>query len=158
MVVAFERTRAGGGTLSVAIFEVDALDEIERACGHDISDTVLVSVAGRIHGVFSDPGLLMCRYSRARFAVVMPGTERIEAVRLAELAQERIAGTPVKVILESNAPPSMPVTVSVGVASATPSVAARLEDFSALTAICEQSLGIARMNGPSKMRVSAPAA
>lgn len=158
MVAAFEQARAGAGTLSVAIFEADDFASINAKFGQDAGDTVLVTMARRLGEVFKVPGTLLCRYSDLSFAVAMPGTERTDAVRLASTALQRIADTPVKLIAGRNAPPTLSITASVGLASATTAIIDRLDGFCALTRICEQALENARAAGPSKMRVYAPAA
>lgn len=158
LVGAIEQTRLGVGVLSVALFHLDGLDDIVEQYGSDASDTVLISLAGRIDRAFSGQECSVGRYDDKRFIVVMPRIDRASAVRLCERARGIIASEPVKLIAGSFGTPSaLSVTCSTGLASFDQRSIDRFEDTQGVLNILEQALRAAQKAGRNLMRVYAPA-
>ena len=159
MVAAFEQTRSGLGSLAVAMFDVDGLEEINQRLGSEAGDAVLISVAGRLERAFGGFGGLVARYDAGRFVALLPRTERAVAVRASEQVRMEIAGEPLLLMAaRSGAAPTAAVTVSVGVAALDGEMIKRFEDHGALMAIVEQAVCAAKRAGRNAIRVYAPAA
>jgi diguanylate cyclase (GGDEF)-like protein len=158
MVAAFEQTRAGVGPLSVALFDVDGLDEINEQFGREAGDAVLIAVASRLDQAFKPHNALVARYDGGRFAVLMPRVDRVVAVKAAEQARTAIAAQPVTLIAaKSGAPPQLTTTASAGVASLDSRLIDRFDEPSQLQAILEQAVKAAKKAGRNNLRVYAPA-
>jgi len=158
MIAAFEQARVCTSPLSLAIFEIDGLETINSCFGQDASDTVMINVAKRIKDAFRGTGGLVCSYEGGQFAVALPRIDKLKAVLAAEKARERIQAEPVEIVAGRNAPPTLPITASVGVATAMGIALDKFEDVSGLTRVTEQAVKAARKAGPSSIRVYAPAA
>lgn len=158
MVAAFEQTRHGTGPLAVAMFEVDGLDDVNELHGTEAGDVILIGVAGRLERAFANTGGLVARYDFCRFVALLPRMDRATAVRSSEQVRTEIAGEPVKLVAaKSGAPPTVSVTVSVGVAALDEEMIGRFDDHAALMAIVEQAVQAAKRAGKNAIRVYAPA-
>lgn len=157
IVAAFEQTRAGIGPLSVALFDLDGLEDLNSQLGREAGDTILISVAGRLERTFSALGGMVSRYDGGRFAVLLPRVERIVAVRAAEDARVEIASERIKLVAaKKGAPGDVSITASVGVVSVDQRMIQRFEEPSALMAIIEQAVTAAKKAGRNTMRVYSP--
>ncbi|MBY0313130.1 MAG: GGDEF domain-containing protein [Phycisphaerales bacterium] len=158
MVAAFEQTRSGVGPLSVAMFDVDAVGEINESCGSDAGDIVLINVAGRLEQIIQPLGGMVARFDGGRFIVLLPRLDRASAVRAAEQARAAVAASPIKLIAaKSGAPSEVSVTVSVGVAAVDTQMIKRFDEPSSLLAIIDQAVKAAQKAGRNTIRVYAPA-
>ncbi len=159
MVAAFEQTRQGMGPLAVAMFEVDGLEAINSLHGNEAGDVILIGVAGRLERAFANTGGLVARYDAGRFVALLPRMDRATAVRLSERVRTEIAAEPVKLVAaKTGAPPTVAMTVSVGVAALDTEMIKRFDDHAALMAIVEQAVRAAKRAGSNAIRVYAPAA
>lgn len=74
-----QRARRSGDTLSLAVVDVDELKAVNDLLGHAAGDRVLVHVAAALSaGRRSD---LVARWGGDEFVMLLPGTDRREAVR-----------------------------------------------------------------------------
>ncbi len=159
MVAAFEQTRNGLGVLAVAMFDVDGLEEMNERFGSEAGDAVLISVAGRLERAFGGFGGLVARYDEGRFVALLPRTDRAVAVRASEQVRMEVAAQPlVLMAAKTGAPPTVTVTLSVGVAALDGEMIKRFDDHGALMAIVEQAVRAAKKAGKNAIRVYAPAA
>ncbi len=159
IIAAFEQTRQGLGPLAVAMFEVDELEQVNAQHGADARDVILIGVAGRLERAFANTGGLVARYDAGRFVALLPRMDRANAVRSSEQVRTEIANEPVKLVAaKSGSPPSISVTVSVGVAALDGEMIKRFDDHGALMAIVEQAVHAAKRAGKNAIRVYAPAA
>lgn len=159
LVTAFEQARSGGAPLSIALFEIDNLEQISKDYGDDAGDTVLIALASRIARAYGDVHPLVCRYANRTFGVVMPRTDRFTAVRLTEAVRQTIARQPVRLIAgKIGSPPELTVTTSVGLAAIDSELADRFDDPGAFTEIAEKAMLAAQKAGHNNMRVYAPKA
>ncbi len=108
------RSRRHGSPLSIALWDVDRLGELNRAHGHRVGDLALQHLANRILALLRRSDFF-ARRGAGEFAVLFPNTE----IRQSGIAAEKIRAAAAS---EPVASPDGPVnvTVSVGVASARP--------------------------------------
>jgi diguanylate cyclase (GGDEF)-like protein len=100
----------GPAGIAVALLDVDHFKQINDTYGHPFGDRVLQRLVAVIDS--SLPGDAFCaRYGGEEFAIVMPGNDRHEAVRVCETVRERVDGH-----LWPELAPGLRVTVSIGVA------------------------------------------
>jgi diguanylate cyclase (GGDEF)-like protein len=158
MIAAFEQARVGAGPLSIALFEIDGLAEINASYGEEAGDTVVIHVARRIREAFKGTGALVCCYESGRFGVAMPRTDRNAALRAADKARKFVESEPVDLIAGRNAPPKLAVTASVGIAAAQPDTIRRFDSPAALMKMTEQAVHAATKAGKNTMKVYAPTA
>lgn len=101
---------AGAAGIAVALLDVDHFKQINDTYGHPFGDSILQRLA-----VVLDAGLpvgaFCARYGGEEFAIVLPGHDRHDAVRVCEAARERVDRHP-----WSELAPGLCVTVSIGVA------------------------------------------
>lgn len=158
MVAAFEQTRAGVGPLSIAMFDVDGIDDLNEQFGHEAGDTVLISVAGRLESVIAPLSGMVARFDGGRFIAILPRMDRASAVRASEQARQVVSALPIKLVAaRSGAPSEVSVTASVGVAAVDTTMIRRFEEPAALIAIVEQAVKAAKKAGKNTIRVYAPA-
>jgi diguanylate cyclase (GGDEF)-like protein len=99
------RTRREGGSVALALLDLDHFKRLNDSHGHQAGDEVLRRVAGVLDECsrgFDTPA----RYGGEEFAIVLPNTSHEEALVVAERLRQGVVGAGIK--------PS--VTVSVGVA------------------------------------------
>lgn len=158
MVAAFEQARTGVGPLSVAMFDVDGIDELSESCGNDAGDIVLINVAGRLEQIVRPLGGMVARFTGGRFVALLPRLDRASAVRAAEQARAAIAALPIKLVAaKSGAPSEVSVTASVGVAAVDTQMIKRFDEPASLLAIIDQAVKAAQKAGKNTIRVYAPA-
>ena len=99
----------GEQPISVIVFEIDDFKMINEEYGHDSGDAALKAVAGIANQALRK-GDRVGRISGEEFLVVLPGTERLSAIEIAE----RIRGL-IQVIPSDNSAPTHRMTISFGV-------------------------------------------
>jgi diguanylate cyclase (GGDEF)-like protein len=104
----WERFRRQGGAFSLLLADIDHFKTVNDRFGHDVGDTVLVRFADIFRMIGRDSDVL-ARLGGEEFAVLMPDTDRHEAVQLAERLRRAVA--------ESDARQPR-ITVSIGIAQA----------------------------------------
>lgn len=160
MVAAFEQTRSGMGPLSIVLFDVDGLEEINQASGREAGDAILIALAGRLERAFTPAPLsgLVARYDSGRLVALLPRVDRSVAVRTSEAVRTEVSAEPMRLMAaKTGASGHVSVTVSVGIASVDSETIERFEDSGALTAIVEQAVRAAKKAGRNAIRVYAPA-
>jgi diguanylate cyclase (GGDEF)-like protein len=103
-------------SLSLLICDVDHFKLFNDSYGHQAGDECLKSVAKAINQCFRG-GDLVARYGGEEFAMVLPQTNRAGAVQVAERVRAAVAAA---VLPHAGSPVRDQVTVSIGVACATP--------------------------------------
>jgi two-component system, cell cycle response regulator len=106
----FERTKRSGEPMAVAMMDLDRFKQVNDTYGHPFGDRVLQRLVAVLDTGLPD-GAFCARYGGEEFALVLPGHDRSEAVRVSEAARERVERHP-----WSELAPGLRVTVSIGVA------------------------------------------
>lgn len=106
LAAAFLSSQASGRPLSLLLLDVDRFKSYNDTYGHPEGDKVLKEVARSLTRVLPE-GSLAARYGGEEFAVLLPGWDCEEAVRLAETIRRAISDAPME---------HRPVTASLGVA------------------------------------------
>lgn len=95
--------------LSALMIDVDHFKEINDRYGHAVGDTVLTGLVARLRAGLRDSDILG-RYGGEEFVILMPGTDRASAMRVAGRLLEEVRRTPI-----DTGRMSLAVTVSIGV-------------------------------------------
>jgi diguanylate cyclase (GGDEF)-like protein len=103
------RSAAG---ISVALVDADHFKQVNDTHGHLFGDRVLQRLVGELDTGLPD-GAFCARYGGEEFALVLPGHDLRDAVRVCEAARHRIDRHP-----WNELDPALRVTVSIGVAHA----------------------------------------
>ncbi|WP_371282450.1 7TM diverse intracellular signaling domain-containing protein [Dokdonella sp.] len=103
----FERARRTNGALSLLVVDIDNFKQFNDRHGHARGDQVLRKVAEQLgNGVRR--GDHVCRFGGEEFALILPGTDGNEAMRVAES---------LRVMIEESCLSEERVTISVGTSS-----------------------------------------
>lgn len=100
--------------LSVILMDVDHFKTINDHYGHITGDDVLIEMAHRVNSVL-DEDMIFARFGGEEFAIVGSEIDFEAAFQLAERCRHAIASLPLETETQS-----VPMTVSVGLASAVP--------------------------------------
>jgi diguanylate cyclase (GGDEF)-like protein len=111
LVVPDDRRR--GQVLSLMVIDLDHFKKVNDTYGHQVGDLVLKTVAQTLHKTLKDSDVL-ARYGGEEFVIVLPRTDTVGAVAVAERLRIAVAGLALRKLA-----PVAPerVTISVGVAS-----------------------------------------
>lgn len=139
------RTRA---TLSLLLIDADHFKAVNDQFGHVIGDEVLRLLADVIRQSIRRPGDIAARYGGEEFAVILPDTTLDGAMAIAGIIQSKLA------VAQGAAQHGKPhVTVSVGVAVATPTAGDTAESF---VTGADQGLYRAKHGGRNSIRAASP--
>jgi diguanylate cyclase (GGDEF)-like protein len=132
-----EWRRAARHKMPVALLMIDAdhFKTYNDTFGHQAGDQVLVGIAICISDSVHRAGDCPARFGGEEFAVLLPGLSALEAVGVAETIRLKV---------EQWSEDPKVTTVSIGVASMTPSAAT---DWSGLVAAADKALYAAKANG-----------
>lgn len=97
--------------LSLLMIDIDFFKKVNDTHGHMAGDYVLQGVARRIRGTVRDEDIL-ARYGGEEFVTILRGTDKAGALLMAERIRALVASEPF--VFEKK---SIPVTISIGVAS-----------------------------------------
>jgi len=99
--------------VSLLVFDVDHLEEYNQSCGHMLGNLALSDIASIFNKGAREVDFL-ARVGEDEFAIILPETGRLGAIRLAERLRSEVAAYPFP-IPENRVP--VPVTVSGGISS-----------------------------------------
>jgi diguanylate cyclase (GGDEF)-like protein len=134
----WSRLQRGGGTMAIAMFDIDHFKAFNDRYGHPLGDARLVTVARLIADAARREGDLAARYGGEEFALLLPNTTLDAAFAIAEAVRARVAA-------ESG---EIELTISAGVAAATaPSEAMTTH---ALLVSADAALYAAKKNGRNR--------
>jgi diguanylate cyclase (GGDEF)-like protein len=108
------RARRSQAPVSLIMFDVDHLKDVNDRYGHLCGDAVLAVIGKRMREVLRGSDL-KCRYAGEQFLVLLPETPLQGAKRVAETLRREVADRPV-----SWAGENLQITASVGLAQALP--------------------------------------
>lgn len=137
------RAARDGRTFAVMLADLDHFKAVNDRFGHAAGDRVLAHVARRMQGALP-PDALIARIGGEEFLIALPDTELAAARELADRLCALVRETPVA--LPGAAQP-VPVTVSIGVALATPGERPDATDIDALLAQADGALYGAKSGG-----------
>jgi diguanylate cyclase (GGDEF)-like protein/PAS domain S-box-containing protein len=132
--------RENGTPLSLIMVDIDHFKRVNDAYGHPIGDVVLRRFAETVTGALR-PADLLARLGGEEFAVILPGTDLVKAVEMAEKLRRLIATMRVDT-------PSGPlgITASLGCATA--------EDTHELLPAADAALYIAKRKGRDQVHAA----
>ena len=106
-----ERARRKSGSVGVVLADLDEFRKVNESLGHPVGDEVLREAARRMNSSVR-PYDAVGRYGGEEFLIVLPGSDGLGALTVAERIRENFANRPV---LTSAGP--VPLTISLGVAA-----------------------------------------
>lgn len=121
----WEQCRLESAPLSVVMADVDHFKRYNDQYGHQEGDHCLTLVAGAIAGCLRREQDCAARYGGEEFALVLPGIGAAAAREVAERIRQQIQ----QLALPHAGSPLAVITVSLGVATCTPTSAGRPEDL-----------------------------
>jgi len=151
-----ERTINNGESLAVIFIDADHFKQLNDVHGHQAGDAVLIEMADRINACLADDGLA-CRYGGEEFVVMLPGTGRTEAARVAEAIRTRMCETPVELSGIECEARAVDVTVSLGVAAIEPGTHETLNNATVLLKAADRAMYHAKLCGRNQVQVFIPA-
>ncbi len=109
------RARRDGKTLVCLIIDVDHFKRVNDTWGHAAGDEVLREIAQRIESQVRASDVA-ARYGGEEFIVLLPGTDESAALLLSERIRSAVSAAPI----DLPGGETLTMTVSIGIASATP--------------------------------------
>ena len=138
-----ERCHTVQKPLAVLMVDLDHFKQVNDVHGHSAGDHVLKDIVNRISNALR-PSDLVARMGGEEFAVIMPETELIAALNIAERLRKKVEDAPV----EGAGPELISVTVSIGAAVTLPEVD---EELSAVFKRADAALYEAKKTGRNKV-------
>ncbi|HIE85390.1 MAG: sensor domain-containing diguanylate cyclase [bacterium] len=120
----WRRAKRQGYEVSMLMLDIDHFKRVNDTYGHLAGDECLAAIAKEVDRMFNRPSDVVARYGGEEFVIVLPYISRDNALRLAEQLR--------KIIAESTYSADgheLQVTVSIGVATATPGDEVRSRDL-----------------------------
>jgi diguanylate cyclase (GGDEF)-like protein len=143
----WRRCMRSNGLLSLILIDIDYFKRFNDCYGHQAGDTCLKRVAACIKAGFTRSHDLVARYGGEEFICMLPETPLAGAEAKAQLLEAAIRA--LEIPHEKTEVPGGIVTISLGVAAATP---VELDDFSKLVLCADRSLYMAKNNGRAQVR------
>lgn len=137
--------------LSLLIVDADHFKRFNDRYGHQVGDEVLQGLACCLSASVHRPADLVCRLGGEEFALLLPGTDRAGANRIAEKVHAEVS----RLTVDSADIGAGSVTVSIGLAVALPST----ESASTLTdlyRLADEALYEAKAGGRNQTRCARP--
>jgi len=137
--------------LTLLFIDADRFKSVNDTRGHAAGDAVLKELARRLIALTGPRGPV-CRYGGEEFAVLLPGVDEADAAALAE--QMRAAVESVPFDLRPAVDESIPVTISLGVASSrTAAGEAALGDIASLIRAADAAVYASKRAGRNRVTV-----
>jgi len=137
--------RRAGLPLSLLVVNVDHLADYNRSCGRAAGDECLRRIATALRQTVYHPDDLVAWRGGGEFVVLLPATGRPGAAVVAERLRARVLDLG---IAHSGSPGWQQVTISIGGATARPSVDPSPED---LVSAAERALSTAKLDGRNRL-------
>ena len=130
--------------LSLLVVDADHFKAINDRYGHPFGDIVLKRLAGVISDTIGRSGDVSARFGGEEFVVLLPDTDRLHSLQIAEKIRSRIAALTLEAKGET-----VTVTASIGVACVVPRTP---DDGSELLAAADRALYLAKENGRNRVQ------
>jgi len=140
------RARRYGFALSLALLDIDNLQDINTRYGQDAGNTVLSTYAREVLAEFRSYDLV-ARYGGDEFAVLLPNTQHDGATRAVDKAQKRVAGIYLQLNGENVPLPSFSSVLTLYTHGEAPA---------ALLKRADEALSHAKQRGPAQTVVALP--
>lgn len=111
-----KRAKRASQHLALIMLDIDHFKPVNDHYGHAVGDRCLRAVAEALKDVVQRPGDLLARYGGEEFVLVLPDTDEVQALQVAEKTRAAVAALK----LNHEGEP-LPLTISAGVAAAVPS-------------------------------------
>ena len=147
----WKRAFRHGVPLSLVMIDVDEFHAFNEAYGHPTGDDCLRAVSATIKAGLGRPADVMCRYGGEEFAALLPETDLVGAMTVAEGLREHVQAL---AIPHSGSSCAAVVTASFGVASGIP-VAGR--PVNSIIAAADEALFAAKAAGRNRVHAAATA-
>ncbi len=141
----WDRAYRNGVPLSLLMIDIDYFKGFNDAYGHQDGDECLKQVAVSLRGALNRPGDLVARYGGEEFVVILPWTDNLGSLQVAEWLRAAVEELRIK---NERSLASKHVTISIGVATANPK-----EGISSgeLISAADQSLYRAKRDGRNRV-------
>jgi diguanylate cyclase (GGDEF)-like protein len=106
-----ERARTFNIPLTLLLFDIDEFKQINDRCGHVIGDVVLSELCGVVRETLR-PTDILARFGGDEFAIILPHTDAIGAIAVAERVLRRVRGLAIPTDDET----AIQCSVSIGIA------------------------------------------
>jgi len=116
LLAAFDEATKNKSPLTVLFSDADKFKSVNDTHGHQAGDAVLIELAKRLGDALIGVGIV-CRYGGEEFAIIVPGADAARGSKVAELLRRRIAVAPFDITIDGTTKLSLPVTISLGVAT-----------------------------------------
>ncbi|MDT8990250.1 GGDEF domain-containing protein [Curvibacter sp. APW13] len=141
------RARRADSTTAILLLDLDHFKQVNDSWGHPAGDAVLRHVASLLTGTVRNTDLVG-RLGGEEFMVLLPDTNAVDALALAEKLRQRFEGNPAS--WDSGA---IHVTVSIGMASTDPDAAV---GFDTLYQAADKALYQAKQQGRNRVAAGQP--
>ncbi len=142
----WRRAARTGTPISLLVIDVDHFKQFNDGYGHQVGDECLKAVARALEGQLRRPSDLVARYGGEEFAAILPETGSEGAANVAEAMRAAVAALGITHRFSATAPT---VTISVGVASMSPSRADEVGHLALLQA-ADRALYEAKRSGRNR--------
>jgi len=109
-----ERTKRTGASTSLLMLDVDFFKKVNDTWGHEAGNVALKALAGCMRGTFRKLDVV-CRYGGEEFAVILPATEQLVAVQVAERFRKKIEKMGIDIFDKHGEPNTIHLTASMGI-------------------------------------------
>lgn len=110
-----KRANRTGQYLALVLIDIDHFKPVNDHYGHTVGDKCLRAVADALKEVVKRPGDLLARYGGEEFVLVLPNTDELQAMQVAEKCRAAVAALELEQDGEA-----LPLTISAGVAAVVP--------------------------------------
>jgi diguanylate cyclase (GGDEF)-like protein len=141
----WRRSRRAGLAISLLLLDADRFKSYNDRYGHQAGDRVLRMISDTMLGEIRRPNDVAARYGGEEFAIVLPDTDGVTAARIAEDIRAAVEAMAIAHIDNNGF-----VTVSIGVASASPS---REDPADALIHVADTALYASKHLGRNRVSV-----
>ena len=138
-------------SLSIVMVDIDHFADYNDRLGHQAGDAALNKIGEALQAVVRRPGDLVSRYGGEEFGIVLSRTDEQGAFKVAHKLCAAVEGLDIE---HPDSPVSKRVTVSVGLAGATPAVESNWEELE-LVAAANRALAEAKQSGRNKIVTAA---
>ena len=146
----WRRALREASSISVILVDIDHFRDYNDRLGHKAGDECLAKIADSLKAVVGRPGDLVSRFGGEEYGIVLSRTDQQGAYRVAH----KLCAAVEALGVEHPDSPSTRVTVSVGVASATPAVDSSWEELE-LVAAANRALSQAKQAGRNRVMAAA---